>query len=121
MARSVAQADLVLEAIVHHPGCYLDDLVRVCPELTWNQIFLEVDRLSRTGRLRLLLIGPGRYAVEGTTDAVSCAQRSYEAPVPMLTQERQLHGARCERCGGLMVSGTSDEFGVWRCVICGPR
>jgi hypothetical protein len=64
MARSATPADLIVERIAHHPGCCLDDLVRVCPELTWNQIFLEVDRLSRAGRLRLALIGPGRYAVE---------------------------------------------------------
>jgi hypothetical protein len=34
-------------------GCLLDDLIRQCPDLTWNQIFIEVDRLSRTGEVRL--------------------------------------------------------------------
>lgn len=110
MAGSTAQADLILEAVAHHPGCCLDDLVKVCPELTWNQIFLEVDWLSRTGRLRLLLIGSGRYAVETITDAVSCARRSHAALVPAPTQERQLDAACCERSGGFMGTETADEF-----------
>ena len=33
------------------------------PSYTWNQVFLEVDRMSRTGELRLLFRGPGLYAV----------------------------------------------------------
>ena len=41
MARSATPADLIVEAIVHHPGCCLDDLVGACHELTWNQIFLK--------------------------------------------------------------------------------
>jgi hypothetical protein len=44
-------------------GCLLEDLLRECPDLTWNQIFLELDRLSRTGEVRLRLRGAGQYVV----------------------------------------------------------
>jgi len=53
----------ILEAIRHENECDLEELVRVCPSCTWNQVFLEVDRLSRTGELRLLPKGNGLYAV----------------------------------------------------------
>jgi hypothetical protein len=53
----------ILEAVRHENECDLEELVRVCPSCTWNQVFLEVDRLSRTGELRLLPKGHGLYAV----------------------------------------------------------
>jgi hypothetical protein len=34
-------------------GCLLEDLIRQCTDLTWNQVFFELDRLS--------LRGAGRY------------------------------------------------------------
>lgn len=97
MARSVTPADLIVESIAHYPGCCLDDLVRVCPELTWNQIFLEVDQLSRAGCLRLSLIGPGRYAVEVPPNAGSRMIRSREGVVRMRALERQPQDAHCGR------------------------
>lgn len=103
MARSIAQADLIVEAITHHPGCCLDDLVRICPKLTWNQIFLEVDRLSRVGRLRLLSLGRGRYVAENPAGSPPCSQTAHEIPVTTPTQERQPHEARCKRGGGLTI------------------
>ena len=53
----------ILDAVKRGYECDLEELVRVCPSHTWNQVFLEVDRLSRTGELRLLLKGTGRYSV----------------------------------------------------------
>lgn len=44
-------------------GCLLEELVRQSPDLTWNQIFLELDRLSRTGEIRLRRRGAGEYVV----------------------------------------------------------
>ncbi len=49
-------------------GCLLEDLVRECPGLTWNQIFLELDRLSRTGEIRLRLRGGGHYVASATQE-----------------------------------------------------
>ena len=121
MARSVTPADLIVETIAHHPGSCLDDLVTLCPEFTWNQVFLEVDRLSRAGHLRLALIGPGRYAVELSTDAGSRMRRSREGLVRMPALERQPQDAPCGRCNGLMVAETYEEFRGRRCILCGER
>ncbi len=55
--------DRILKAVHLSPGCFIEELVLACPDLTWNQVFLEVDRLSRAGLVRLTLKGPGLYSV----------------------------------------------------------
>jgi len=55
--------DRILDAVHGAPGCQLDDLVLSVPELTWNQVFLEVDRLSRTGQVRVTALGKGTYTI----------------------------------------------------------
>jgi hypothetical protein len=44
-------------------GTDLDDLVSSLPGLTWNQVFLEIDRLSRTGEVQVTSQTPGSYRV----------------------------------------------------------
>ena len=56
-------ADRILDVVHGAPGCQLDDLVLNLPGLTWNQVFLEVDRLSRTGQVRVTAMGKGTYAI----------------------------------------------------------
>ena len=42
----------------------LEEVTGLCPELTWNQMFLAIDYLSRTGQIRVT-VDPGRtYRVE---------------------------------------------------------
>jgi hypothetical protein len=53
----------ILDAVHCAPGGQLDDLVVSLPELSWNQIFHEVDRLSRTGQVRVTATGAGTYAI----------------------------------------------------------
>ena len=53
----------VLEAIVRLPGKELDDIAHECPDLTWNQVFITIDRLSRAGAVKLTPKGRGLYAV----------------------------------------------------------
>jgi len=42
---------------VHHAleelgtDCAMEDVVGLCPELTWNQVFLAIDYLSRAGQV----------------------------------------------------------------------
>ncbi|BFU94897.1 MAG: protein of unknown function [Nitrospira sp.] len=55
--------DRILETVKRTQVCEMEDLVRACSSYTWNQVFLEVDRLSRTGELRLLPKQGGVYAV----------------------------------------------------------
>ena len=78
MAQTTTTADLIIGAITHHPGCALDELVMVCPTLTWNQVFLEVDRLSRNGFLRLALVAPGRYTVVVPTEGAFQSAQSHD-------------------------------------------
>jgi len=56
-------AGRILDAVHCAPGCQVDDLVLSVPELTWNQVFLEVDRLSRTGQVRMTAMGKGTYTI----------------------------------------------------------
>jgi len=51
--------DQILEAVREHPNCTLDELVEHLPGFHWSHIFLEVDHLSRTGRLQLIRTGSG--------------------------------------------------------------
>ena len=58
-----ATAQTVMEIVLRSPGCDLEELVLECPGLTWNQVFLAVDRLSRSGELILVSRGRGTYTV----------------------------------------------------------
>jgi hypothetical protein len=58
-----AITEIILRALTRDMPCDLDALAEVCPPYTWNQIFLEVDRLSRVGAVQLTTSTRGRYAV----------------------------------------------------------
>jgi hypothetical protein len=47
--------DRILEAVSESPSGRIEDVVGQFPDLTWNQIFRELGRLSRNGQLRLML------------------------------------------------------------------
>ena len=53
----------VMKVLSRYPDCDLEDIVAKCNGLTWNQIFLELDRLSRRGRVILKQRGFGHYTV----------------------------------------------------------
>ena len=53
----------IVQMVKHRQACDMEDLVNACPAYTWNQVFLEVDRLSRTGELRLFSKRAGKYTV----------------------------------------------------------
>lgn len=56
--------------------CSMDELVNLCPELTWNQVFLAIDYLSRCGQVRVTLDGDMAYRVQAhhaVTDETSSA------------------------------------------------
>jgi len=60
----------VLEVIVRLPGRELDDIAHECPDLTWNQVFMSIDRLSREGAVKLTPKGRGHYAVHPLAKAL---------------------------------------------------
>ena len=61
--------------------CSMEEVVKLCPELTWNQVFLAIDHLSRSGQIRVTL-GDGRTYRVQTHHAVSAAV-SPVAPAPL--------------------------------------
>lgn len=62
-----ATTTTILNLIARSSGCNLEDIVFNCRGLTWNQVFLEVDRLSRDGQVCLTQQPPGHYIVTQST------------------------------------------------------
>jgi hypothetical protein len=56
-------SDKVLSIVRRREECDLEELLSACSRYTWKQVFLEVDRLSRTGELSLIYKQGGAYAV----------------------------------------------------------
>ena len=56
-------SDKVLTIIRRRQECEMEELLSACSRYTWNQVFLEVDRLTRTGELSLIYKKGGEYAV----------------------------------------------------------
>lgn len=53
--------DRILGTIKRTHGCDLDTLAERLPEFTWNQVFLEIDRLSRLGEVLVTFGTEGRF------------------------------------------------------------
>jgi hypothetical protein len=54
---------LLLRIVRKKKTCDLDELLGECTSHSWTQVFLEVDRLSRTGELCLSCKKAGEYIV----------------------------------------------------------
>lgn len=63
MSQRATVSARILDMVSQAPGCQLDELLSVSSDLTWNQAFLAIDHVTRTGGLRLRAAGPGRYTV----------------------------------------------------------
>lgn len=44
--------------------CLLDEMMDLCPDLTWNQMFLAIDDLSRRGEVRVTMDADRTYRVQ---------------------------------------------------------
>ena len=55
--------DRILGEVQRTHGCDLDSLTRSLSDLSWSQVFLEVDRLSRQGQVQVMLDTGGRYMI----------------------------------------------------------
>ena len=53
MQGQVSMSDRILEVVKAHPGCSLEEVAQAVPNVCWSDVFLEVDRLSRIGNVRL--------------------------------------------------------------------
>ena len=54
MQPEVPIGDRILEVVRTNPDCSLEEVVQQLPDLRWSDVFMEVDRLNRLGRLRLI-------------------------------------------------------------------
>ena len=52
-------AHQIYETIRQSPNSDLEDIVLACCNLAWNQVFFELDRMSRLGQVVLKQEGPG--------------------------------------------------------------
>ena len=53
----------VIDIVRRADASDLEEITRQCANLTWNQVFLAVDRLSRRGEILLMPKGRGTYTV----------------------------------------------------------
>lgn len=90
MLGEVTVADRLLETIAQGPSCLLEELLVACPDLTWNQVFLGIDRLSRTGQVRLTLEGAGIYRVRLINKTISEARDAEPEGAPWPRRPREL-------------------------------
>ncbi len=59
MLREDTVGEEILEVVRANPDCTLEELTQRLDWLSWSQVFLEVDRLSRSGQLILTQTGIG--------------------------------------------------------------
>ena len=75
----VALTGRISEIVSHTPGCSLDVLIRECGEFTWNQVFLEIDRLTRRGEVTLRRERSGYTVHPGV--AVPCGSMAFREAI----------------------------------------
>jgi hypothetical protein len=63
MAQHTTVETQVIDIMLHTRTCDLEEVMRQCTGLSWNQVFLAVDRLSRSGEIMLMPRGRGLYTV----------------------------------------------------------
>ena len=63
MASHTPVTDRIIGAVQRTHGCDLDTLTNSLSDLSWGQVFLEVDRLSRQGQVLVTLDTGGRYVI----------------------------------------------------------
>ena len=68
--------------------CELDTLCAECADLTWNQVFMEIDRMSRTGEVLLRGSGHGTYVV--SLPVYTLRGNPYERRGPEQEQPRRI-------------------------------
>lgn len=53
MSMTAITDDVRLRLEANGCECGIDEIVALCPGLTWNQVFLAIDHLSRSGQIQL--------------------------------------------------------------------
>jgi len=63
MAPHTPVTDRILGEVQRTHGCDLDMLTKSLSDLSWSQVFLEVDRLSRDGQVLVTFNTRGLYMI----------------------------------------------------------
>ena len=63
MSQQKPITDRILELLRSSPECEFEALVTRYPEFTWNELFAEVARLSRTGQV-IITRGVGTFTIK---------------------------------------------------------
>jgi hypothetical protein len=63
MTQQLTVEDLIIDIVRRAQICDLEEVARQCTDLTWNQVFLAVDRLSRNGKIKLTPRDRGTYTL----------------------------------------------------------
>lgn len=53
--------------------CSMEDVVGLCPDLTWNQVYLAIDYLNKTGKVSVTLDPDRTYTVRAHPSAVEAS------------------------------------------------
>jgi hypothetical protein len=83
-----AQEEVVIETLRKSGPCSFDDLIRYLPNLSWGEVFVAVDQMSRDGRLlirrRLLLrpLGSSSYQITLPSQLTSPRSLSHREKEP---------------------------------------
>jgi hypothetical protein len=56
--------------------CSMEEVVGLCPDLTWNQVYLAIDYLSKTGKVSVTLDPDRTYTVRVYPPAAEASQFS---------------------------------------------
>ncbi len=56
--------------------CSMEEVVGLCPDLTWNQVYLAIDYLSKTGKVSVTLDPDRTYTVQVYPSATDATQFS---------------------------------------------
>lgn len=79
LAAIIVRVHRVLEQL--GTDCSMEEVMNLCPELTWNQVFLAIDYLSRAGQVRVTLDGDRTYRVQAHRAVPVAASPAASAPV----------------------------------------
>ena len=63
MATAQTPRDTILDILRTTAQCELDELVALCSEFTWRDVFLEIEKLSRSGEVCITRHGLSGYRV----------------------------------------------------------
>jgi hypothetical protein len=79
LAAIIVRVHRVLEQL--GTECSIEEVMSLCPELTWNQVFIAIDYLSRSGQVRVTVDGDRTYRVQAHRAGPAAASPATPAPL----------------------------------------